>query len=63
MKQPEAIEYLEFMLQIKNKQAFIEAKTKSELEQHPIINIWRNKNFIEKFAEEIVNKLNDDVNL
>ena len=34
-----------------------------ELEKHKIIEIWREKNFLEKFAWDIVEKLNNDVNL
>ena len=63
MKQPEAIEYLNFILKFENKLAFVECKTMQELEKHKIIEIWREKNFLEKFAWDIVEKLNKDVNL
>ena len=63
MKQPEAISYLRFILKFENKLAFVECKTMQELEKHKIIEIWREKNFLEKFAWDIVEKLNKDVNL
>ena len=63
MKQPEAISYLRFILKFENKLAFVECKTVPELENHKIIEIWREKNFLEKFAWDIVEKLNKDVNL
>ena len=56
-------EYLNFILKFENKLAFVECKTMQELEKHKIIEIWGEKNFLEKFAWDIVEKLNKDVNL